>query len=372
MTRLRVAIFQDYLPQYRVGFFSGLVDRLAEADIDCVVVAGEPTGSHATRGDDSTTTSWLRHANPRQFFLRRGGPRVFGFGTDRNWRDCDGLVMPLCGTSLDLTLELLRKRSSRRRLGVWGHVKPYTQPGNSVDLAIERCQMRHSDHVFAYTESGAEFAAAAGVESEKITPVMNSTDVSDLLDAYHSVVTTDISELQDRYSLTPGKTFGLIGGLDAPKRIDFLAEVLDQLWEQDRSVKLLVGGRGDQEALLAPAVQRGQVVMLGYIGPQEKALLLRAAEGLVNPGRIGLLAVECMAVGIPLLTTDWKFHAPEYEYLKPGDDVLISPDHVDCFADLILSRTNEERQVRQHTGKHYPSVDDMIRNFANGVQEMFA
>jgi glycosyltransferase involved in cell wall biosynthesis len=372
MTTLRVAIFQDYLPQYRVSFFSGLVDRLSRDDIECVVVAGQPTGSQITRGDDSKRTSWLRYANPREFVVGRGGPRFFGFGTDRNWRDCDGLVMPLCGTSLDLTMELLRKRSSRRRLGVWGHVKPYTQPGNSVDLAIERCQMRHSDHVFAYTESGAEFAAAAGVESEKITSVMNTTDVSELLTAYNSIATADVGELQDRHRLTPGKTFGLIGGLDAPKRIDFLALVLDQLWAQDPTVKLLVGGRGDQEHLLASAVERGQVVTLGYVGAREKALLLRAAECLINPGRIGLLAVECMAVGIPLLTTEWKFHAPEYEYLQPGDDVLISPDDADAFADLILSCTNEQGRVRQHTGKHYPSIDDMIRNFANGVQEMFA
>ncbi|OBA86175.1 hypothetical protein A5662_03175 [Mycobacteriaceae bacterium 1482268.1] len=372
MIAARVAIVQDYLPQYRVGFFTGLVERLADNGIDCVVVAGRPTGSHAVRSDIGTTTPWLLQASPRQIVIGSDGPRFYGYGTDRYWRDCDGVVMALCGTSLDLTMELLRKWTSKRRVGVWGHVAPATKAGNPLDLAIERYQMRRSDHVFAYTESGADFAVTTGVRPEKVTPVMNSTDVSELLGAYNSIPQSDVSEFQDHHRLTAGKTFGFIGGLDAPKRIDFLAEVLDYIWKHDHEVKLLVGGRGDQESLLSSAVTRGQVVMLGYVGSQEKALLLRSAEGLVNPGRIGLLAVESMAVGIPILTTDWKFHGPEYEYLEPGDDVLLTPDNVTDFGNLILDHTNDSRQVRQHTGKQYPSVSDMVENFARGVQEMLA
>jgi len=372
MAALQLGIVQDYVPRYRFPFFEGLVDRLSDAGVRCVVIAGQPTGSLAGRGDATETASWLRQAAPHELVVGRNGPRVYGYGTSRHWRDCDGVIHLLRGTAIDLHLELLTKKRSGRRVGVWGHIGRTIGPPNPVDTMLERWQMRHSDHIFGYTQQCAEAALAEGISAEKVTPVMNSIDVSALLDAYQILSTNDVKDFAEQYSLTPGKTFGFIGGLDAPKRVDFLAEVLDYLWRVDGQIKLVVGGTGELHHLLAPAIQRGQVVMLGYSGSNDKALIMRISQALLNPGRIGLVAVDSLAVGIPILTTDWKFHAPEYDYLAPERDVFESRNSVAEFSQLIIRTSNNEKVWPIHSRKSYPLLNDMINNFARGVQKMFA
>jgi glycosyltransferase involved in cell wall biosynthesis len=368
VTQTRVAIVQEYVPRYRAPFFSGLVDDLRKVDIECIVVAGQPVGTLAVRGDATKDTPWMRTAEPRR--IRFGNKVVHFHGTDRHWRDCQGVVMELRGSSPDLNAELLRKPFSGRRVGVWGHVRPFIQAGHPVDLAIERRQMRRSDHVFAYTPSGAEFARASGVDPTTVTAVMNSTDVSLLVGAVDSVQQQEVTQFQNEHGLVLGKTFGYIGALDVGKRIDFIATVLDELWQHDPEVKLLVGGQGDQKPVLAAAEERGQVAMLGYVGPTEKAMIARVTQALVNPGRVGLLAVECMAIGLPILTTAWDYHAPEYEYLAVGDDVFVSADHPDDFARLMLDQTRDDGSATRHVGRAYPSLHNMIANFSRGIQEM--
>lgn len=374
MPTRRLAIIQEYVPVYRLAFFDLLVSELAEYGIACDIIASlRPPGSYSKRGDAAKGADWLVPVPPAHSFEPwSSGPIFSGYGTDRYWRGYDGLVMGLRGTSLDLHLELLRKRRTGRKIGVWGHLSRFIKPPNSVDLALERWQMRRSDHVFAYTAQGADSAISAGVPREKVTAVMNSIDVSDLLSAYQELTQNVVNDFMARHSLMPGKIFGLLGGLDGSKRVSFIAEVLERLWLSDRRFKLIVGGQGEEEGLLSPAISRGQVIMLGYCGPHEKALILRVSQALLNPGRIGLVAVDSLAVGIPILTTDWDFHAPEFDYLHPGRDVFSCANTVADFSELIASISNPIGQLELHTGRPFPSIQVMAMNFATGVREMLA
>lgn len=368
MRRAVVAIVQEYVPRYRVGFFSGLVELLDESRIECFVIAGTPGGPQAVRGDSANAMPWLKTIEPHRFTV--GKRSIYLYGTSRHWRSCDGVIMQHRGISLDLNAELMRKRISGRRVGVWGHIKPFIAAANSIDLEIERRQMRRSDHVFAYTESGAQYAIDAGASPSRVTCVMNSTDVSSLLAACRAIDVAEVSRFQRANDLPPGKAFGWIGGLDSAKRVDFLVEVLDRLWELDRDIKLVVGGRGDQEDLLAPAIEREQVVSLGFVGEAEKAMIVKSCAALLNPGRVGLIAVECKALGFPILTTAWPFHAPEYEYLTEGEDVFVSANSVEGFADLVMDHSHGQVINRECRDRDYPTLEEMIVNFARGVCAM--
>lgn len=367
----RVAIVQSYIPQYRVPFFDGLVRRLADSAIDCVVVAGQQRQWASARGHPEVAKNWLRQAGDQtEIAVGSTGPRFCGYGTDRHWRDCDGVVLTHRGTNVDLSLELLKKKFTRRRIGVWGHLSRSVKAPNPLDLGVERWQMRRSDHIFAYTQEGANIAVERGVSPRKVTAVMNSVDISGTVLAYADLDDADIDRFSTQHSLVPGKTFGYIGGLDAQKRVDFLVEFLDHMWQTDRDVKVLIAGRGNQEGLLSSAAERGQAIMLGYGGPTEKALISRVSQAIVNPGRIGLVAVDCLATGIPILTTDWDFHAPEFDYLTPGLDVFTSTNDVSAFATLVSNHKSDEGSVREHIGRPYPTIQDMIENFASGVEAM--
>jgi glycosyltransferase involved in cell wall biosynthesis len=279
--------------------------------------------------------------------------------------------MDLRGTAIDLNLELLRKKRSGRKLGVWAHLSRAVKPPNALDLAVERWQMRRCDHIFAYTQQGADVAIGLGLPPHKVTAVMNSVDVSDLIHYYQKTSEQELSAFIATHGLIAGKTFAFIGGLDFWKRTTFLSKALDYLWTADPTIKLLIAGAGDEECLLDASADRGQVVKLGYCGPAEKAMVCRVSEAILCPGRIGLVAVDALAVGIPILTTKWGFHAPEYDYLAPGNDVVASADDPLAFCNLVLSVTNSTGVLPEHVGKRFPTIEDMVHNFAAGVRQMF-
>jgi glycosyltransferase involved in cell wall biosynthesis len=294
-------------------------------------------------------------------------------GARRNWCESDAVVIGLLGTCPDLYFELLKKPLSGRRVGVWGHIKSYVNKGNPIDLFLESLQMRASDHVFAYTPSGSEYAHSRGIDRAKITTVMNSVDVDPLLASVDELTDEEVDEFANRHGLIPGKTFAYLGGLDSSKRVDLLADALDLMWARDPQVKVLVGGRGTDESLLASHIAREQVIHLGYAGTEEKAMMSRVAESILNPGRVGLLAVEALALGLPVLTTDWPFNAPEFEYLDNGKSVFTSKPDSESFAKLVLESTSPQKESRSggiRRGWSYPTIDDMVDNFASGIRSM--
>lgn len=370
---LKLAISQPYVPAYRVPFFSRLVDALAENDIECTVVASSPAGDQKFRGDSSHEHPWIQDAHGRTAHI--GGRSVEFFGAAKNWADADALITGLLGTSPDLYWELLKKPVSRRRLGVWGHVKSFVTDGNRVDLGLEVIQMKAADRVFAYTPAGRDYAIDRGISPAKITVVMNSVDADPLRTTYEMLDDESVRNFADENSLHFGKTFGYIGGLDASKRVDILSASLDRLWGIDRQIKVVVGGRGNQEHLLSRHIERGQVVHVGYANEFYKAMIARVSEALLNPGRVGLLAVECLALGIPLLTLDWEYHAPEYEYLCPDVSVFKSVDNANEFAELVLRFIRDGDGDRVPKGRPswpYPTIDDMVENYKSGVLSMLA
>ncbi|MET3932807.1 glycosyltransferase [Arthrobacter sp. OAP107] len=361
---INLGILQPYVPMYRVPFFAGLNERLAKSGVSMTVLAAHPVGEQHMRGD-AVSTDWVEHVERRE--LRFGGKAATFSLQRRHFADFDGLILPLEGTSVDIPRALhYRAMHSGLNIGLWGHVKSYVNDPNIIDAAIERWQMTHSDHVFAYTPSGRDYAVARGIQPDKVTTVMNSVD------------TSTISEQMARGASAPvegiagagrrDKTFAFIGGLDQSKRIDFLVQVLDRLWIDDPEIKILVAGRGSQEHLLRRAVNRGQATLLGYADDHLKSEIAISSRAILMPGRIGLVAVESLAMGIPILTTDYLYHAPEYDYLVANDSVFVSPDTLTDFVSLI-HRVAAMAHVYPKVWTT-PSITSMIDNFTSGVLQM--
>ncbi|MEN2740517.1 glycosyltransferase [Microbacterium sp. X-17] len=281
--------------------------------------------------------------------------------TRAHWRSADGVIVPLQGTSLDTHLALL---GSSRRVGLWGHVASYVAPPNPVDNFVEKRQVRRADHVFAYTPHGARTALAWGAAPERVTAVMNAVDTDELEAALARVRSSQERAL----ALPSGPFFAFIGGLDESKRVKFLAAALDILRRRGTAVHVAVAGGGTQLHDLDDAVDVGQVTLLGYLDTAHKAELLDACVGIVSPGRIGLLAVDALVAGKPILTTAWPFHAPEAEYLVEGESRLTSDDDPEAFADAMESYLSRgEFPTHEWT---YPTLDGMVENFASGIAAM--
>ncbi|MDQ1124483.1 glycosyltransferase family 4 protein [Microbacterium trichothecenolyticum] len=362
-----LSIVQPYVPRYRVPFFDGLADALHADGVRLRVIAGSPTGAQAER-QDAASAPWLETVESRVLAV---GRRHLSLTSSRKlWRGSDAVIVPYQGTSLDALSALLRRND--RKVGVWGHIASYTSPLNALDGAIERWQLRRADHVFAYMPSGAAFARRAGVTPDRITTTMNSIDSAELEREVAALTgTTARQKLRER-GVPDGPYLAYVGGLDESKRISFLAHALDIVRERGSDVHVVVLGLGGQAGVLDRAASRGQVSMLGYGAAADKAAVLVGAEAVVNPGRVGLIAVDCLAARTPLITTDWPWHAPELEYLIEGEQVQITADDPLAFADAMIAASAGALEHPDTSWPPAPSIDGMVTNFRTGVRHMLA
>lgn len=359
-----VWIVQPYVPSYRVPFFEGLIDSLAMAGVTLRVVAGRPDASQAQR-DDSSTPTWLTRADDR--ILRAFGRSVTLTWTRQYWGRADAVIVPHMGSSLD-ALSALAYRSGPK-VGVWGHIASYTARPHPVDAQVERWQLRRAHHVFAYTPSGAEFAIKSGARAENVTTVMNAIDTATLQRDLDRIDARALGTYRDEESLPDGPIITYLGALDSSKRIDFLAATLDILWVEHPEVHVLVGGQGKDAHLLDPAVQRRQATLIGYVTGERKAKLMKSSLAIANPGRVGLLAVDALVAGIPIVSTRWDYHAPEIEYLTQGESLFLSEDDPAQFA-ALLAEVAAARFGSAASRWRYPTMEGMVSNFHRGIERL--
>lgn len=369
----QLVIVQPYIPSYRLSFFDRLHDRLAREGVSLVVAAGSPSGDQAARGDGVTANYEIRIDNR---YLHLAGSSLNLGGSTKSWKQADAVILGLEGTSFDLYRALIKRSCSSLRVGVWGHIGSFVKPPNKLDLALERWQMKHSDHIFAYTPRGAQLAQSAGVPRRRITTVMNAVDTSSLSTAHEEAAQKGVSieGIINNPPVVASRYLGYIGALDESKRIRFLSESLEVLWKTHPEVKVLIAGRGPLEGLLRTAINRGQVYLLGYADNRMKAELAQVVEAFIMPGRVGLVAVETLLLQKPLLTTNWAFHSVEIDYLTEGTTKFTAEDDPGSFARLMGRRFTEDQDQTNFDLEdwRYPTLEDMVSNFADGVHRMFA
>jgi len=364
--RPRLVIVQPYVPKYRVPFFSGLVEALDAIGIDCVVAAPATPSGGDSRGDAASGDAWHHITKGKAFSTPWA--TFTSYGSRRLLHDADVVIVPAAASCLDTHLALARQRRGQR-VGLWGHIGSYVNESSRLDAVIERRMLRQADHVFAYTQGGRDAAHAQGVDPDAVTTVMNTIDTETLVAAAETLGDAEADEFRELHGMTDGKVLGFVGALDESKRINFLVKVLDELWAIDPAIKLIVGGTGPDSAMFDLAVSRKQVIRLGYAGTRDKALIARVSEALVMPGRIGLIAVDALAFGLPILSTTWRRHSPEIDYLVEGVDRFTFRDDPRAYA---YSVTDWLATGKHDTGSGLAGVrlEDMISNFRVGVETL--
>ncbi|WIB67973.1 glycosyltransferase family 4 protein [Curtobacterium sp. MCBD17_035] len=341
----KIVIVQPYVARYRAPLFTELAGRLTAAGHDLVIATGAPTGAQRHRRD-AFRLSDVQHDQraTRSFDL---GPLVVRtVGSRGSWRDADVVVVELAAGSIDSMAALLSRSS--RAVGVWGHVGGYVKVDSTATTRVKRWQVQKADRVLAYSDSGAATAVAWGAKAERVTALQNTVDTAALRTQVLAERGTSPEEIRSQLGLRPrSAVFAYLGGLDAVKRVDLLADTLDVLHHCGADIELVIGGHGDEEHLLRSALERGQVRLLGYADDHMKARIARVASALVNPGRVGLLAVESMALGLPIITTTGARHAPEFEYLAPGvDSSLVAPTG-SAIADEVMRFAQEPEYAKR-------------------------
>lgn len=351
----RVVIVQELLAQYRVPFYEALRPRLAEQDIDLQLVHGRATGARAARNDEATL-EWSTQVDNRVFGIGRRD--VVWQPALKHLQGADLVIVEHANRQL-LNYRLLLRR--RPRLAFWGH-GGNLQAANrdSSSERLKRWVGTKPDWWFAYTEGSADRVALWGFPKDRITVVGNSTDTS----VYEPL----------RVAKIPGRAV-FVGGLDESKRLPYLLEAAEHLAARDEDFSLVVIGDGPQRPLIQDAAKRFEWLQYrGRLFGSAKAAELAAAQLLLMPGLVGLVAIDSFAARAPILTVDAETHSPEFEYLVNGVNAVVvgadaSTADYAARAGVLLRESNELSRLRDGCQESLPrhSLARMVDNFVQGI-----
>lgn len=315
--RARVAIVHPWMPKYRLEFFQLLRDKGARVGIDVEIYYGAVPPEWRDRRD-AMEPSWATKLATR--FFKMGGRYLI-------WRSLAHLsqngkpdLVVLEQAFRNLETYLYMAVPGHPPVAFWGHGRTYTQTPSQFQERVKLWLTRRGVWFFAYTAGGREAVVEHGFPANRVTVVWNT------------VSTRAPAPTSGRRPATPGPTALVLGALDQSKRLDFLLEALPRIHSIVPRFQVVFAGDGAQRDLVKSfASTRDWVRMVGHVGGDAKAQLLREARVIINPGRVGLVAADSIATGVPVATTTWPFHAPEFEYLTDGVSAVIAQDDLEDF-----------------------------------------
>ena len=239
---------------------------------------------------------------------------------------------------------------------------------------MKRHLTNRADWFFGYTQASVDHVVAAGFPLSRTTVVGNTIDTHQLQQDLASVSESEVSDFRRMHSLPPGRTALFLGGVDEAKDIDL---VLAAAWSAASRLDgfvMVVAGAGRRLDEVRRAEASGcPIRVVGRVDGRRKALVLRSADVLAIPRGVGLVAVDSLVAGVPIVTIRGREHGPEEDYLGPqqcvrlpedasaqqfGDAiarVLAEPDRLEVMAAACRERSSSLRMV------------DMVERFREGL-----
>jgi glycosyltransferase involved in cell wall biosynthesis len=161
----------------------------------------------------------------------------------------------------------------------------------------------------------------------------------------------DFREISDAPVESPGTDLVFVGRLLDHKGVDILIDAVAELSRRGTSLSLTIVGKGPEDTELrqraAAYKLTSQITFTGELPTHADVIgRMKSARVMVFPTRregFGLAAVEAMACGIPVITTDHPDNFARLLVTPGGDGYLCRPDGSD-LPDLIL-RALAERPV---------------------------
>lgn len=365
----RVAIVQPAVLQYRVPFFKRLIAAAKDEGIHIDVFAGETPTQIRDRGDSSDAT-FVRALGTRELTIH--GRTIFYKSTAPILRGGYHLVILEHAVRNIETYELLA-RLTGRRIAFWGHGRTYTKDVSPRQEALKYWLARQANWFFGYTERGVDSVVEHGFPRKRTTVLNNAIDTASLRADLCTISDSDVVEFSGHHDLR-GSTALYLGGIDSYKRIPFLLSSAVTAHGLCSDFRLLIAGDGSDRPLVEDFVARNAwASYLGAVFGRDKALALTAAQAVAIPGAIGLVALDSMVAGTPIVTTAFPHHGPEFDYLADGITAIVTTDNIACYAaglTAFLSDRTRQKDLRARClieAEAY-TLDLMVCRFLAGIK----
>ena len=363
----RVLCVQRRLTHFRVPLFKEVRNLLAADGINFELAHGQSTADEASKKDEGTL-AWADIV-PCRYWLNG---QLCWQNPGRLASRADLVIVTQENKLLYNLWAMLLKRP--KRLAYWGHGRNFqsVNPGGWSER-VKRLLANRVDWWFAYTALTSRLVQETGFPADRITDLQNTVDSAALLQLCEAVTGADIDNFRASLGLGAGPIGLFIGSLYKEKRLAFLLKAGEKLAACVPGFLLVVIGRGPQQALIEQSARKH--AWLRYGGARfgsEKAVCLRAADVMLNPGLVGLGILDSFAAGLPMVTTDCGLHSPEIDYLRSGHNGVMAANTMQAFTDAA-QRIITDQAWRQSLGAEAKAdaarytISNMAQNFRRGV-----
>ena len=363
----RVVCIQRRLTHYRVPLFELVRNRLAEHGVRFDLVFGEPTRVERAKKDEGRL-EWGTHVPCHYFF----GGRLCWQNSGQAIKGADLVIVTQENKLLFNYVAMTVRRP--KRLAFWGHGRNFqANAGSSWRERFKAMVSVHVDWWFAYTGLSQRLVKDMGFRNTRITNLENAIDTEALAALCEQVTASDIVRLRKELDLGEGPLGIFVGSLYTEKRLDFLLEAASRLAALVPGFHLLVVGDGPQRGLVEAALSsQAWVRYVGAKFDRDKAVCMRAATLMLNPGLVGLGILDAFVAGVPIVTTDCNLHSPEVDYLRSGENGLMTDDSIGAYVQACHALlTDDERRgqlsrAARLDAAHY-TLENMAARLCDGV-----
>jgi glycosyltransferase involved in cell wall biosynthesis len=365
-------IVQRRLAAYRVPLFERLRARLEQVRIDLRVLAGDAAPQEHSRADGGELPWGARLSTT---YLAGGRVCWQPFG-----RYLDGVDLAIVSHENKLMYNHLLLVAPRSfRLAFWGHgANLQSDRPNGFRERLKRWTATRADWWFAYTARGVDLVARSGFPRSRITNLENAIDTAALRAEVESITESQLSQARRDFGLVAGSSGVFLGSLYPEKELDLLVRAGEALHRANGAFRLVVVGDGPSRGVIdAARAQHAWLKWVGSKGGREKALFLKLADVMLNPGLVGLGILDSFAASVPMVTTECGRHSPEIEYLRSNENGLMTEYSLDAFV-AGVSRVLADAQYRARlragcavAAERY-TLENMVENFARGIEAALA
>ena len=323
-------VYYFAFPHYRKGILGGLRAQ-PEPTFDLVAGSSSRANIKALGSEDIDGLEIVRSFRLGPVSWDRG---IVARASSRRYRT---VVLGPATLSLSTWAILIARRLSGRRTFLWGQCGRFGD--RSLKRRVQETMNGLATGLLVYGENEAVAATQLGLSPRRVTVINNATHSNrDVLDAQDDAA--QLARAKD--AAASAQHEGLlrllfVGRLNHDKHLDVLLRAAEKLKVQYPGLVIDLIGDGDARADLRAEFHQDWVRFHGWVyDTDELDEYFRSATFVCSPFHMGLLAIDALRAGTPVLVPDNPMNGSEVEALTPMvNAVRFPPGEEDGIVDAV-------------------------------------